>query len=121
MWKKRFLTFLLLLSFVYSYVGASELQQGLTDIESYAINIQNNSLQQKTLIENLKIDLAESQKSLEEYQKQQEQILRMQEGLLKQLNDYEQKCKNWKVFAIVTIPLTIIMTTTITYLVLNNK
>lgn len=118
---RKLLTILVLFSFSYFYVVASPTQQGLTSIEDYAINIENNSLQQKLLIENLTTDLTESQKSLEEYQKQQEQILQMQEGLLKQLKDYERKCKNWKTFAMVTIPLTIIITTGITYMVCSNK
>ena len=100
---------------------ASEIQQGLTDIETFAINIENNSLQQQKQIELLTIDLAESQKLLEDYQKRQNEMSQMQEALLKQLNYYESKYKSWKTFAMITIPLTAITATGITYMVLNNK
>ena len=118
---KRFLVLLLVLfSFCFCSV-ASEIQQGLTDIETFAINIENNSLQQQKQIELLTIDLAESQKLLEDYQKRQSEILQTQEALLKQLKGLEQKCRNWKTFAMVAIPLTAITATGITYMVLNNK
>ena len=118
---KKFLTLLLVLfSFCFCSV-ASEIQQGLTDIETFAINIENNSMQQQKQIELLTIDLAESQKLLEDYQRQQSETLQMQEALLKQLKGLEQKCRNWKTFAMITIPLTAITATGITYMVLNNK
>lgn len=118
---KRFLTLLLVLFSFCFYSVASEIQQGLTDIETFAINIENNSLQQKQQIELLTIDLAESQKLLEDYQKRQSEMLQTQEALLKQLSYYESKCKNWKTFAMVAIPLTAITATGITYMVLSNK
>lgn len=117
---KRFLILLLVLfSFCFCSV-ASEIQQGLTDIETFAINIQNNSLQQQKQIELLTIDLAESQKLLEDYMKQQNEMSQMQEALLKQRNYYERRYKSWKTFAVVSISLSIIATG-ITYMVLNNK
>ena len=118
---KKFLTLLLVLFSFCFYSVASEIQQGLTDIETFAINIENNSLQQQKQIELLTIDLAESQKLLEDYQKQQNEMSQMQEALLKQLNYYESKYKSWKTFAMVAIPLTAITATGIAYMVLNNK
>lgn len=121
MWQKKFLTLLLVLfSFCFCSV-ASEIQQGLTDIETFAINIENSSLLQKQQIESLTIDLSVCKKLLEDSQKQQMQALQTQEALLKQLKGLEQKCKNWKTFAMVAIPLTAITATGITYMVLNNK
>ena len=117
---KKFLTLLLVLFSFCFYSVASEIQQGLTDIETFAINIDNNSLLQKQQIELLTIDLAESQKLLEDYQKQQSEILQTQEALLKQLNYYESKYKSWKTFAMITIPLTAITTGLIVSLVYNN-
>lgn len=118
---KRFLTlFLVLFSFCF-YSVASEIQQGLTNLEDFAINIQNSSLQQQKQIELLTIDLAESQKLLDNYMKQQNEMSQMQEELLKQRNYYERKYKNWKTFAMVVIPLTAITTTGITYMVCSNK
>ena len=118
---KRFLTLLLVLFSFCFYSVASEIQQGLTSIEDFAINIQNNSLQQQKKIELLTIDLAESQKLLEDYMKQRNELLQMQEALLKQRNYYESKYKIWKTFAMVAIPLTAITATGITYMVLSNK
>ena len=120
MWRKRLLTLsLVLFSFCFCS-AASEIQQGLTDIETFAINIENNSLQQQKQIELLTIDLAESQKLLEDYQKRQNEMLQTQEALLKQLNYYESKYKSWKTFAMITIPLTTITTGLIVSWVCNN-
>ena len=121
MWQKRFLTLLLVLFSFCFYSVASEIQQGLTSIEDYAINIQNNSLQQQKQIELLTIDLAESQKLLDDYMKRQNEMSQMQEALVKQLKCYERKYKSWKTFAMVVIPLTAITATGITYMVLSNK
>ena len=121
MCKKRLLTLLLVLFSFCFYSVASEIQQGLTDIETFAINIQNNSMQQQKQIELLTIDLAESQKLLEDYMKRQSETLQTQKALLKQLKGLEQKCRSWKTFAMVAIPLTAITATGITYMVLSNK
>ena len=118
---KRFLVLLLVLFSFCFYSVASEIQQSLTSIEDFVISIENNSLQQQKQIELLTIDLAESQKLLEESKKQQMQTLQAQEALLKQLKGLEQKCRNWKTFAMVAIPLTAITATGITYMVLNSK
>ena len=121
MCKKR-LTLLLLVLFSFCFYSvASEIQQGLTSIEDFAINIENNSLQQQKQIELLTIDLTESQKLLDDYMKRQNEMSQMQEALLKQRNYYERKYKSWKTFAMVAIPLTIITTTGITYMVCSNK
>ena len=117
---KRFLVLLLVLFSFCFYSVASEIQQGLTDIETFAINIENNSLQQQKQIELLTIDLAESQKLLEDYQRQQNEMSQMQEALLKQLNYYESKYKSWKTFAMITIPLTAITTGLIVSWVCNS-
>ena len=120
MWQKRLLTLSLVLFSFCFYSVASEIQQGLTDIETFAINIENNSLQQQKQIELLTIDLAESQKLLEDYQKRQNEMSQMQEALLKQLNYYESKYKSWKTFAMVAIPLTAITTTGTLIIMMNN-
>ena len=116
---KRFLTLLLVLFSFCFYSVASEIQQGLTDIETFAINIENNSLMQKQQIELLTIDLAESQKLLEEYQTQRMQTLQAQEALLKQLKGLEQKCRNWKIVAGVSVSLSIISIGTL-IIMMNN-
>lgn len=117
---KRLLLLFVLFSFCFCSLGASEVQQGLTNIEDYAINIENNSLQQKKEIESLKIDLEGYKKLWEDSQKQQTQMLQTQEALLKQSKDLEQKCKNWKIVAGVTVSVSIISIGTL-ILVLNSK
>ena len=116
---KKFLTLLLVLFSFCFYSVASEMQQGLTDIETFAINIENNSLQQQKQIELLTIDLAESQKLLEDYQKQQIKTLQMQEALLKQLKGLEQKCRNWRIAAGVSVSVSIISIGTL-IIMMNN-
>ena len=116
---KRFLTLLLVLFFFCFCSVASEIQQGLTDIETFAINIENSSLLQKQQIESLTIDLAESQKLLEESKKQQMQTLQTQEALLKQLKGLEQKCRNWKIVAGVSVSVSIISIGTL-IIMMNN-
>ena len=117
---KRFLTLLLVLFSFCCCSAASEIQQGLTDIETFAINIENNSLMQKQQIESLTIDLSVCKKLLEDYQTQQMRTLQTQEALLKQLNYYESKYKSWKTFAMITIPLTAITTSLIVSWVCNK-
>ena len=117
---KRFLILLLVLFSFCFCSAASEIQQGLTSIESFATDIENRSLQQKKQIELLTIDLAESQKLLDDYMKRQNEMSQMQEALLKQRNYYERKYKSWRTFAMVVIPLTAITATGITYMVCNK-
>ena len=119
-WNVKKLFILLLLQFSLLYCQeTSSIQSNLTSIEDFAINIENNSLQQKKQIENLQIDLEESQRLLEESKKQQMQTLQMQEELLKQLKSCEAKSKNWKTVAGVSISLSIISIGTL-IMVLNN-
>ena len=117
---KKLFVGLLLFSLLASSLTASEIQQGLTSIEDYAINIENNSLQQKKEIESLKIDLEGYKKLWEDSQKQQTAMLQTQEELLKQSKDLERKCKNWKTVAGVTVSVSIISIGTLV-LVLNNN
>ena len=77
-------------------------------MEDFAINIENNSLQQQKQIEILQIELEESQKLLDDYMKHQKEMSQMQEELLKQLKSYEAKSKNWRTVAGVSISLSII-------------
>lgn len=116
---KKFLTLLLVLFSFCFYSVSSEIQQGLTDIETFAINIENNSLLQKQQIESLTIDLSVCKKLLEDSQTQQMQTLQTQEALLKQLKGLERKCRNWRIAAGVSISVSIISIGTL-IMVLNN-
>ena len=115
-WKmniKRILFLLLLLHSVLYCQETSTIQSNLTSIEDFAINIEQNSIEQQMQIENLEIELAESQKLLEESKKQQKEMSQTQEALLKQLKSYERKSKNWSTVAACSISLSIITTTTL--------
>ena len=116
---KKFLMLLLVLFSFCFYSVASEIQQGLTDIETFAINIENNSLMQKQQIESLTIDLSVCKKLLEDYQTQQIKTLQTQEALLKQLKGLEQKCKSWRIAAGVSISVSIISIGTL-IIMMNN-
>ena len=116
---KRFLTLLLALFSFCFCSAASEIQQSLTSIEDFAINIENNSLMQKQQIESLTIDLSVCKKLLEEYQTQQMQTLQTQEALLKQLKGLEQKCKSWRIAAGVSVSVSIISIGTL-IIMMNN-
>ena len=111
---KRLLIALLLFSFCVCSFTAQSAQENLTKLEDYIINISNDTLKQNEYV----IELERLVKKSEQQQKEQ---LKMQEMLQKQLNYYESKCRNWKTFAMVAIPLTAITATGITYMVLNNK
>lgn len=117
---KRFLTLLLVLFSFCFCSAASEIQQGLTSIEDFAINIESSSLLQKQQIESLTIDLSVCKKLLEDSRTQQMQTLQTQEALLKQLKGLERKYKSWKTFAMVAIPLTAITTGLIVSWVCNK-
>ena len=106
--KKIFILLLLLLHSVLYSQETSTIQSNLSTLEDYAINIDNNSLQQKIQIESLQIELEESQKLLEESKKQQTQTLQMQEELLNSQKNLEHKCMNLKVALGVSISLSII-------------
>src|SRR5574344_2090940 len=102
-WNIKRILFLFLLSCSLLHCQpTSTIQSNLTSIEDYAMNIENNSLQQKMQIESLQIDVEESQRLLEESKKQQIQTLQMQEELLKQLKSYEAKSKSLKIVAVVS-------------------
>ena len=111
---------LLLFSFCVCSFTAQSAQENLTKLEDYIINISNDALKQNEYVMSLTIDLAESQKLLEKSQKEQKEQLKMQEMLQKQLSYYERKYKNWKTFAMITIPLTAITTGLIVSWVCNK-
>ena len=117
---KRLLLLFVLFSFCVCSFTAQSAQENLTKIEDYAINILNNSEQQKKETESLKIDLEGYKMLWEDSQKQQTQMLMEREILSKQLKDYERKCRNWKIVAGVTVSVSIISIGTI-FLILTNQ
>ena len=113
MWKKRFLTLLVLFSFCVCSFTAQSAQENLTKLEDYIINISNDALKQNEYV-------IELERLVEKSEKQQKEQLKIQEMLLKQRNYYERRYKSWKTVAMVAIPLTAITATGITYMVCNK-
>ena len=118
--KKLFILLLLLHSVLYSQ-EISTVQSNLTSIENYAINIEQNSIQQQMKIESLEEQLKNAKISQEALENSVIEISAQADKLLKQLKCYERKYKNWKTFAMVMIPLTAITSTGIMSLVLANS
>ena len=114
MWQKRLLILLVLFSFCVCSFTAQSAQENLTKLEDYIINISNDALKQNEYV-------IELERLVEKSEQQQKEQLKMQEMLQKQLSYYERKSRNWRTFAMVTIPLTAITATGITYMVLSSK
>ena len=103
----------LLFSFCGCSFKAQSAQENLTKLEDYIINISNDTLKQNEYV-------IELERLVEKSEQQQKEQLKMQETLQKQLKSYERKYKNWKTFAMVTIPLTAITTGLIVSWVCNK-
>ena len=103
MWQKRLLILLVLFSFCVCSFTAQSAQENLTKLEDYIINISNDALKQNEYV-------IELERLVEKSEQQQKEQLKMQEMLQKQLSYYERKSRNWRTFAMVTIPLTAITT-----------
>ena len=118
---KRFLTLLLVLFSFCFYSAASEIQNNLTSIEDTLIQLEMNSLDQKSIIENLQKDLEASQLTCINLENLRIEMSVELDNALKSLKKQELLCRNWRIAAMVAIPLTAITATGITYMVLNNK
>lgn len=98
----------------------SPVQSNLTNLEDYVINLENESLTQKILINNLEEQLNNANQSVENLNNQLIEILAQQEMQSKLLKKYEFKCKVLKVSLVVGIPIAITTTGILCYY-LNNK
>lgn len=110
---------LLLHSVLYSQ-ATSTVQSNLTSIEDFAINIENNSLQQEMKIQSLEEQLKNAKASQEALENSVIEISAQAEELLNSQKSLEHRCMNLKVALVVSISLNIIATG-ITYMVLSNK
>ena len=118
---KRLLVLLVLFLYCFCSLTASEIQNNLTSIEDTLIQLENNSLEQKNIIESLQKDLEASQLTCKSWENLQKETSAELDNALKSLKKQELLYRSWKTFAMVAIPLTAITATGITYMVLNNK
>ena len=110
--KRIFLLLLLLLQcFLLHSQETSTAQLGLTSIESTLIQLENNSLEQKSIIENLQKDLEASQQTCANLENLRIEMSMELENASKLLKKQELSLKRWKIAFMVVIPLTAITTT----------
>ena len=119
-WNKKRIFLLLLLQCSLLYCQpTSTIQSNLTSIEDFAINIENNSLQQKMQIESLQKQLKNAKISQEALENSVIEMSNQVETLLKSQKSLEQKCMNLKIALGVSVSLSIISITTL-IIMMNN-
>lgn len=118
---QRKIFFILLLFYVSSFLYAqqSPVQSNLTNLEDYVINLENESLMQKMLIESLEEQLSNANQSVESLNLQLEEAYQLQEMQSNSLKKLEFKCKVLRISLEVGIPVSIIATGILCYC-LNN-
>ena len=116
---KKFLTLLLVLFSFCFYSVASEIQNNLTSIEDTLIQLENNSLEQKNIIENLQKELEASQLTCINLENLRIEMSVELDNALKSLKKQELLCRNWKIVAGVSVSLSIISIGTL-IIMMNN-
>ena len=119
MWQKRLLMALLLFSFSVCSFTAQSAQENLTSIEDTLIQLENNSLEQKNIIENLQKDLEASQLTCINLENLQKGMSVELDNALKSLKKQELLCKRWRITAGVSISVSIISIGTL-IIMMNN-
>lgn len=107
---KRILLFILLL-FLHSLLYSQEtsaIQSNLSTLEDTLIQLENNSLDQKNIIESLQKDLEASQLTSKNWESLQKETSAELDNALKSLKRQELLCKSWKIVAGVSISVNII-------------
>lgn len=113
---KKLIILLLLLSCSVLYSQeTSTIQHNITSIEDYAINIENNSLQQQKQIESLQQQLKNAKASQEALENSVIEISTQAEELLKSQKNLERKCMSLKVGLACSISISIISITTLIF------
>lgn len=103
--RKIYLSILLFVSaacYCYSQSTLS-IQSGLTNLEDFVINIENESLQQKQQINNLEQQLNNANLCVENLQNQLTEISQQQEKQSKLLENYEMKSHGLKIALTVSV------------------
>ena len=108
MWQKKLLVFLVLFSFCVCSFTAQSAQENLTSIEDTLIQLENNSLEQKNIIENLQKDLEASQLTCINLENLRIEMSVELDNALKSLKKQELLCRNWKIVAGVSVSVSII-------------
>ena len=119
MWRKRLLVFLVLFSFCVCSFTAQSAQENLTSIEDTLIQLENNSLDQKNIIENLQKDLEASQLTCINLENLRIEMSAELDNALKSLKKQELLSRNWRIVAGVSVSLSIISIGTL-ITVMNN-
>lgn len=114
MWK-RFISVLLLFCFswcLFSEAPQSSIQSGLTSLENFVVNFENESLTQKILIDSLQNQLNEANQSVTSLETQLAEASQLQEQQSNLLKKYEFKCKvlKWSLVVSTGIAITTVST-----------
>ena len=117
--KRIFFLLLLLHSALYCQ-PTSTIQSNLTDIEDFALNIEQNSIQQQMKIESLEKQLKNAKISQEALENSVIEISAQADKLLSSLNKSERRCMNLKIALGVSISLSIITTGIMSLVLVNN-
>ena len=118
--KRILLLFLLLLHSVLYSQPTSSIQSNLTDIEDYAIDIEQNSIMQQAKIEDLQKQLKNAKASQEALENSVIEMSNQLEKSLKSQKSLEAKCMNLKVALVVSASLSIISTGIMSLVLVNN-
>ena len=119
MWQKRLLILLVLFSFCVCSFTAQSAQENLTSIEDTLIQLENNSLEQKNIIENLQKDLEASQLTCINLENLRIEMSVELDNALKSLKKQELLSRNWRIAAGVSISVSIISIGTL-IIIMNN-
>lgn len=116
---KRFLILLVLFSFCVCSFTAQSAQENLTKLEDTLIQLETNSLEQKSIIESLQKDLEASQLTCKNLENLRIEMSVELDNALKSLKKQELLSRNWRIAAGVSISVSIISIGTL-IMVLNR-
>ena len=119
--KKILLLLLLLQCSVLYCQPTSTVQSDLRSIEDYAMNIEQNSIQQQMKIESLEKQLENAKASEEALENSVIEISAQANKLLNSQKNLEQKCMSLKIALGVSVSLSIITTGIMSLVLVNNS
>ena len=93
----------------------SKAQSSITFLEDYIVNLESNCLTQQILIDSLEKRLESAEASSANLGQQLNQASQVQETLSKYSKSLESRYRNLRTAFMVTVPVTIIVTGTITW------
>lgn len=110
---KKLLSIFVLFCFCSLSWSQQSVQQNLSGLEEFLTSIENNSLTQQILIEDLQRQLQTATLLQENLQQQLKEVSEQQEMQLNLLKKYEFRCKVLKWSLVIGIPTSIIVTGTV--------